>query len=810
MYSYDEAYKASLEYFNGDELASKVFVDKYALRDNEDNLLELTPTDMHWRLANEFARIEKSKYVKALTKQEIFDLLDHFKYIVPQGSILYGCGNYHQYVSISNCFLTELPLDSYASILRTDEQLVNISKRRGGCGVNISNLRPNGSPTKNAARTSTGIIPFMERYSNSIREVGQNSRRGALLIALNCHHPQVLDFIKVKNDRTKVTGANISLLLTDEFMSAVEKDEKYELRFPIDSKVPKFSKMVKAREVWNEIVKNAHEHAEPGLVFYDTIKKYTPADCYPEYKSEGLNPCAELNLSPLDSCRLLLLNLFSYVVNPFTKSAYFDYKLFYQHAQLAQRLMDDVVDLEAESVQSIIDKVNSDPEPLYIKRNELDMWAKILKNCVEGRRTGTGLTGLADTLAGLNVKYDSVDGITYANEIYKTLQLGCYRSSVDMAKELGAFKIWDKELEKDHLYLTAIKDKIIVLNEKECINGEDIYNDMQKYGRRNIALLTSSPAGSMSCLTQTSSGLEPCFKLKYTRRKKGNPGDNDFRVDFVDKSGDSWMEFDIFHHKLQMWMDITGKTDIKESPWYNCCAEDIRWQKRIELQSIIQKHICHSISSTINLPESVSIDIVKQIYEEAWKSQLKGITVYRQNSRTGVLVSKEVEVQNKRPREIPCDVHHVMVKGSQYVVLIGLLNNRPYEIFACKNNILPNKIKTGKIIRKRQGFYKAVFDGFDEELAPITSFCDNTEEAITRLSSALLRNGNDINLVITQLEKVGGNNAEIHSFVKSIAKALKKYIPDNTEIEGELCPECGGKLIRVEGCKSCSCGWSKC
>lgn len=803
MYTYDEALRASTEYFGGDDLAGKIFIDKYCLRNNEDQLVEKTPEDMHRRIAREFARIEKKKFKVPFSEDFIFALLDKFRYIIPQGSPMYGIGNSYKYISLSNCYLLDVPLDSYSSILQIDEQLVNISKRRGGVGIDLSNLRPAKSPTRNSARSSTGIATWMERYSNSIREVGQNARRGALMLTLSIHHPDIETFIDIKNDDTKVTGANISIRLTDEFLEAVEKDEKFELRFPVDSATPKISKIVSAKDIWNKIIHSAWLRAEPGLLFWDNVTKYTPADCYEHYKSRSTNPCSEINLSPLDSCRLLCQNLYSYVVDPFTDTAYFDYGLFKHHAKIAQRLMDDLVDLESECIDRIIQKVENDPEPDGIKINEIEMWKKIKKNNDEGRRTGTGITALGDTLAALGIKYGSEASIIETEEIYKTLKLGCYESSVDMAEELGSFTDWDHNKEKDCPFI-------------QLIQKEDpaLYERMSQIGRRNIALLTTAPTGTVSCLTQTSSGVEPAFMLSYTRRKKINPNDENARVDFVDKMGDKWQEFVVYHPKVKEWMAVTGKTDVEESPWWGCCAEDIDWVNRVKMQAAAQKHVCHAISSTVNLPEDVDKEEVAKIYETAWKSGCKGITVYRKNCRTGVLVDKkDLEVKKsenakKRPQEVPGEIYHIKVKGQDYFAIVGLLEGDPYEIFAGKNGHLDKKHKYGIIKKTRRGEYQLLCD--DEVVCPnIANLITENEEGLTRIISTSLRHGVPLQYVVHQLEKVEG---DMQSFARSIARALKKYVKDGEKVSGESCPSCQSEnMVRQEGCITClSCGNSKC
>lgn len=808
MYTYEQVLSASTEYFNGDELAAKVYSDKYSLQDNDGNYFELTPKDMHHRLAKEFARIEKKKFANPLSEEEIFNLFDRFKYIIPQGSPMFGVGNDYQIVSLSNCYLLESPIDNYSSILDTDKQLVNISKRRGGVGIDLDNLRPKGTITRNAAKTSTGIISWMERYSNSIREVGQNARRGALLLSISVHHPDILDFCTVKNDDTKITGANISVKLTKEFLDAVKDDAEYELRWPITG-TPKISKMISAKKVWNTIVHSAWLRAEPGLLMWDNVTKNTPADYYEEYKSIGTNPCSEINLSQLDSCRLLCLNLYSYVKNPFTPSAKFDYELFYKHAQIAQRLMDDLVDLEAEKIHKIIKKIDSDPEPENVKKSEKDMWLKILRFNNEGRRTGTGITALGDTLAALNIKYGSNKSINTTEKIYQTLKFGCLRSSIDMSKELGSFKCYDKNKEKKCNFIQKIKDEEVALDSTDTVKGNDLISDMEKYGRRNICLTTTAPTGTVSILTQTSSGIEPVFMLSYTRRKKINHGDKNTKVDFVDRNGDKWQEFTVYHPKVKEWMQITGNTDIKESPWYGACAEEIDWINRVKLQAAAQNHVCHSISSTINLPENITEDEVGKIYETAFNNGIKGITVYRNNCRSGVLVSNKPAVNNsyiKRPKEVECDIHHLSVKGKPYVVFVGKINGVPYEVFAGKNGVMDPSINKGLIVKVKASFYKAVLpDGL--EISPLTNICSEEEEILSRMTSMSLRHNVDTKYIVEQLSKVHG---EMNSFAKCLARTLKKYIKDGTETK-ENCPECATKLVYSSGCSQCpNCGYSKC
>jgi ribonucleoside-diphosphate reductase alpha chain len=634
----------ALDYFANNDLSSSCFLNKYGLRDTDHNLLEPTPHKMHVRIAKELARIEKNKFKQPLTHKQIFSYLDRFEHIIPQGSPMFGIGNPYQLVSLSNCFVIESPHDSYGGIHKTDEELTQISKRRGGVGLDISTLRPSGCITRNAARTSTGAVTFASRYSNSIREVAQNGRRGALLISMSVHHPDIMEFIHAKSDLKKITGANISVRLTDEFLNAIEQGIVYEQRWPVDSANPQISRMVDACEIWDQIIYNAWAHAEPGLLFWDNIIRESPADCYADFGfgTQSTNPCAELPLCPYDSCRLLILNLFGCTVHPFTKNAYFDYDRFYNNAQVAQRLMDDIIDLEIESIDKIINKVKHDPEPEDIKIRELNLWNKVRYMCEIGRRTGTGITALGDVFAALGIRYGSEESIHITDKIYRTLKLGCYRSSVDMAKELGAFKIYDPKLELDNPFINRIKEE-----------DYGLWKEMQKYGRRNIALLTTAPCGTSSMLASlkrkyfgTTSGIEPVYTISHNRRKKINADDFTSQVDFVDDSGDKWQEFDVYHSGVKLWMDITGETDITKSPYYDSEADKIDWINRVRLQAVAHRHVDHSMSSTINLPEHTPPKVVSDIYTTAWKSGCKGITVYRDKCRSGVL--------NKKPKCQSC------------------------------------------------------------------------------------------------------------------------------------------------------------
>jgi ribonucleoside-diphosphate reductase alpha chain len=813
-YSYEEALQASTEYFDGDDLAARVFLDKYALRDDKLNLLEKTPEQMHRRIAKEFARMESKKFKQPYTEEEIFQALNKFKRIVPQGSPMYGIGNPYQIISLSNCYVLESPQDSYAGICRADEELVQISKRRGGCGLDLATLRPEGHLTKNAARTSTGTIPFAERFSNSIREVGQNGRRGALMLTQSIHHPDVEAFIKCKRDLTKVTGANISVRLTDDFLKAVEKDQDYRRSWPIDT--ADNEQRVSARKTWDMLIEAAHATAEPGMLMWDNIIRESIPDCYADlgFKTVCTNPCSEIPLSAYDSCRLMLLNAYSYVKQPFTDKATFDFDAYERDAYMLQRLMDDMVDLELECIDKILHKIEKDPEGENLKSREYQLWTKVRNAANNGRRTGSGQTAIGDTLAALGVAYGSRKGIAMIDEIYRRFKLACYRSSVDMAKELRAFPIFDAKREANNPFLARIKEE-----------DEQLWKDMQKHGRRNIALLTTAPCGSVSILTQTSSGIEPQFMIQpYVRRKKGNPGDKNFRSDFVDQSGDHWMEFTVYPPKVAEWMRITGEKDLAKSPWAGSTASELDWESRVKLQATAQKHIDHAISSTINLPANTTVDTVNNIYLTAWKAGCKGMTIYRDGCRTGVIVAKEEAKAKKddykRPAMLPCELHHFTVNSNPYFVLVSLKENKPYEVFAGvnlnedKEPIIPKRFKAGTLTKMGRGHYKGQFvdDKNDGEILTINklgNLVSSEEGAITRLVSTLLRHGIEVHHLVHQLEKVKG---DMFSFTKTVARALKKHIPDGTAVKGDTCSNCQSEsLVRQEGCVTCkSCGQSKC
>ena len=816
MTIYDQAISESKDYFEGDELAANVFVTKYALTDNQGEILEKTPDDMHRRMAREFARIE-SQYPNPMSEEEIYDLFKDFKYIVPQGSPMAGIGNSYQIQSLSNCFVIESPHDSYGGILKTDQELVQIAKRRGGVGFDISTIRPKGLSTGNAAKTTDGIEVFMDRFSNSCREVAQGGRRGALMLTISVHHPQIRDFIKIKKDLNRVTGANISIRLSDEFLSAVESESEFELRFPVDSKDPKISKSLDAKLLWNEIIECAHACAEPGLLFWDTARRLTPSDIYTKegFGSTSTNPCGEIILSPFDSCRLMVVNLLSLVKDPFTKSSEFDYEMLSCIVQKAQRLMDDMVDLEIEQIEKILQKIEDDPEPDSVKQIEKDLWLSIKDAAKKGRRTGLGVTAVGDTLAALGVRYGSKESIKITESLYKALSVNSYRSSCILAKERGAFPIHDHNKERGHEFLERIWEA-----------APDVYEMSKKYGRRNIALTTTAPAGSVSTLTQTTSGIEPAYLLKYTRRKKLTENDLDGRVDFVDDSGDRWQEYEVYHHGFEKWMKKSGLSEIQDSPYHNATSNDIDWVNKVKVQAAAQKWICHAISNTTNVPSDTDIETVKKIYMAGWKSGCKGVTVYRDGCRSGVLLSTEKEDKLKthdapeRPDELTCHIHHATIKGEAWTVMVGLLDGRPYEVMGGLQKYIeiPRKYKKGIIIKHA---YKSKNSRYDLQIGKngdgflikdIVSVFDNPNHAgYTRTISLALRHGAPIQYVVEQLLK--DREMDMFSFSKVIARVLKTYIKDGTVPGKTQCESCGAEdtLRYQEGCVGCvACGYAKC
>lgn len=850
IYSYDEAYKASLEYFKGDELAARVWVNKYAVKDSFGNIYEQSPKDMHWRLANEVARIE-SNYPNGLTAKELFDLFDHFKYIIPQGSPMTGIGNQFQVASLSNCFVIGLDgkADSYGAIIRIDEEQVQLMKRRGGVGHDLSHIRPKGSPVKNSALTSTGLVPFMERYSNSTREVAQDGRRGALMLSVSIKHPDSESFIDAKMTEGKVTGANVSVKLDDEFMQAAIENRTYTQKFPIDAEKPQYTKEVNAGQLWKKIVHNAWKSAEPGVLFWDTIIRESVPDCYADlgFKTVSTNPCGEIPLCPYDSCRLLAINLYSYVNNPFTKDAYFDFDLFKKHVRLAQRIMDDIIDLELEKIGLILEKIDSDPENEEVKSTERHLWEKIYRKSGMGRRTGVGITAEGDMLAAMGLRYGTEEATEFSEKVHKTIALEAYRSSVNMAKERGAFDIYDSEREKDNPFINRIKEA-----------DPELYNDMVRYGRRNIACLTIAPTGTTSLMSQTTSGIEPVFMPFYKRRRKVNPNDENVRVDFIDETGDAFEEYTVFHHKFLTWMEVNGyehkdnytQEEIDElvakSPYYKATSNDVDWLMKVKMQGRIQKWVDHSISVTINLPNSVDEELVNRLYVEAWRSGCKGCTVYRDGSRAGVLIStqktkkenneentkqendtclcKQSQVVEVRPKVLEADVVRFQNNKEKWVAFVGLLDGHPYEIFTGLQDdeegiVLPKSVTSGRIIKnydengvKRYDFQFENKRGYKMTIEGLSERFNKEYWNYAKLISGVLRWRMPIEQVIKLVGSLQLDSENINTWKNGVERALKKYVQDGTEAKGMKCPNCGNEtLVYQEGCLICTtCGSSRC
>ena len=843
-YSPEEIKEASFEFFKGDDLAARVWSNKYALKDSYNNVYELTPDDMHRRLAREISRIEKN-YPNPLTEDELFELFRNFKYIVPQGSPMTGIGNEHQVASLSNCFVIGFDgdSDSYGAIIKIDEEQVQLMKRRGGVGHDLSHIRPQGSPVKNSALTSTGIVPFMERYSNSTREVAQDGRRGALMLSVSIKHPDSESFIDAKMESGKVTGANVSVKIDDNFMKAVMTNKPYTQQYPIGSDTPWFTKEVDASVIWKKIVHNAWKSAEPGILFWDTIIRESVPDCYADlgYKTVSTNPCGEIPLCPYDSCRLLAINLYSYVNNPFTKDAAFDFELFATHVALAQRIMDDIIDLEMEKIDAIIKKIDSDPEDDDIKLTEYQLWEKIKTKTTQGRRTGVGTTGEGDMLAALGFRYGTDAATDFSEQVHKAVAIAAYRSSVIMAKERGAFDVYDAKREENNPFIKRLAEA-----------DPALYKDMVKYGRRNIACLTIAPTGTTSIMTQTTSGVEPVFMPVYTRRRKVNPNDKNVRVDFIDENGDNWEEYVVFHHKFVTWMEANGHPTAKhytqeeveklvqESPYYKATANDVDWLKKVQMQGRIQKWVDHSISVTINLPNNVDEELVGKLYEEAWRVGCKGVTVYRDGSRSGVLIAttdkKEEAKDGKtvcfpydeehfiRPKELDCDVVRFQNAKDKWIAFVGLKNGKPYEIFTGladdeEGILLPKTVTEGKIIKtvdenglKRYDFQFQNKRGYKTTVEGLSHKFDKEFWNYAKLISGVLRYGMPIDQVIKIVSGLQLDSESINTWKVGVERALKKYIPDGTQIAGQECPNCGHKaLIYQEGCLTCkNCGYSKC
>ncbi|MCF6295987.1 MAG: adenosylcobalamin-dependent ribonucleoside-diphosphate reductase [Flavobacteriaceae bacterium] len=837
-YTQEEAFLAALHYFNNDDLAARVWLNKYALKDSEGHIYELTPNDMHHRIAKEIARVEQ-QYPNPLSEQEIFDFIKDFKYIVPQGSPMAGIGNPFQTASLSNCFVigNEGLSDSYGGIMKIDQEQVQLMKRRGGVGHDLSHIRPKGSPVKNSALTSTGIVPFMERYSNSTREVAQDGRRGALMLSVSVNHPDAEDFIDAKLEQGKVTGANVSVRMDNEFMQAVKNNTFYTQKYPIHSKNPVFSKTIEANKLWEKIVHNAWKSAEPGILFWDTIINESVPDCYADlgYKTVSTNPCGEIPLCPYDSCRLLAINLFSYVEEPFTKQAFFNFELFKKHIAVAQRIMDDIIDLELEKIDAIIKKIEADPESEEVKLTERNLWINIRNKAKEGRRTGIGITAEGDMLAALGIQYGSEKGNDFSTKVHKTIAIEAYRASVHTAKERGAFTIFDSEREKDNPFIQRLKQA-----------DEKLYYEMLEYGRRNIALLTIAPTGTTSLMTQTSSGIEPVFLPVYKRRRKVNPNDKNARVDFVDDVGDSWEEYVVFHHRFKQWMEVNGydinknyeqkELDdlVEKSPYYKATSNDVDWLSKVHMQGAVQKWVDHSISVTINLPNNATEDLVGKLYLEAWQVGCKGVTVYRDGSRSGVLISNEDKKEDKdkilttfpikRPQILETDVVRFQNNKEKWIAFIGLIEGKPYEIFTGLADdedgiLIPRWANEGVIIKNRnedgssrydfqyinKRGYKTTIEGLSHKFNP--EFWN-----YAKLFSSTLRHGMPIDKIVDLINSLQLDSESINTWKNGVVRALKRYVEDGTKAKGQVCTNCSSEnLIYQEGCLTCKdCGCSKC
>ncbi|OBX23294.1 ribonucleoside-diphosphate reductase class II [Gelidibacter algens] len=838
IYTQEEAFKAALNYFKNDDLAARVWLNKYALKDSQGHIYELTPDAMHTRIAKEIARVE-SKYQNPLSEQEVFDLIKDFKYIVPQGSPMAGIGNPFQIASLSNCFVigNSGDSDSYGGIMKIDQEQVQLMKRRGGVGHDLSHIRPKSSPVKNSALTSTGIVPFMERYSNSTREVAQDGRRGALMLSVSINHPDAEDFIDAKLEQGKVTGANVSVRIDDDFMKAVKSNSQYTQKYPIFSEAPKFSKTIEANGIWKKIVHNAWKSAEPGILFWDTIINESVPDCYADlgYKTVSTNPCGEIPLCPYDSCRLLAINLFSYVEQPFTKEATFNFELFKKHVAFAQRIMDDIIDLELEKIDVILKKIDADPEVDEVKATERNLWVNIRTKAKEGRRTGVGITAEGDMLAGLGIQYGSKKGNEFSVEVHKTLALAAYRASVDLARERGAFAFFDVEREKNNPFIQRLKAA-----------DEKLYYDMTEFGRRNIALLTIAPTGTTSLMTQTSSGIEPVFMPVYKRRRKVNPNDKDARVDFVDEVGDSWEEYVVFHHRFKQWMEVNGYDTsknypqkdldvlIKKSPYYKATSNDVDWMSKVSMQGAVQKWVDHSISVTINLPNDATEDLVGKLYMEAWEAGCKGVTVYRDGSRSGVLISNEEKKDEdqetlttfptKRPQVLEADVVRFQNNKEKWIAFIGLINGKPYEIFTGLADdedgiMIPRWANEGVIIKNRNEDGSSRYDfqyknirGYKTTIEGLSHKFDPEYWNYAKLISSTLRHGMPIDKIVDLINSLQLDTESINTWKNGVVRALKRYVEDGTQVKGQVCSSCKSEnLIYQEGCLTCKdCGSSKC
>ena len=838
IYSVEEVKEATIKYFNGDQLAADVWMNKYALKDSDGNIFELTPDDMHHRIASEIARIE-NRYPNPMTEEEVFEVLKDFRYIVPQGSPMAGIGNDFQISSLSNCFVigTNGQSDSYGAIMKIDQEQVQLMKRRGGVGHDLSHIRPAGSPVKNCALTSTGVVPFMERYSNSTKEVAQDGRRGALMMSISINHPDSESFIDSKMEQGRITNANVSVRISDDFMKAVKEGKPFVQKYPVDSDNPLYTKEIDAKRLWDKIIHNAWQSAEPGVLFWDTITRESIPDCYADlgFKTLSTNPCGEIPLCAYDSCRLLAMNLYSYVEHPFTDKARFNAELFAKHVAIAQRIMDDIIDLEIEKIDAILEKVYSDPESDEVKRCEVELWKNIRRKALQGRRTGIGITAEGDMLAALGKRYASDEAIEFSASVQKLLAFEAYKSSVNLAKERGAFEVFDAKREENNPFINRLRAM-----------DESFYQDMVKYGRRNIAMLTIAPTGTVSICTQTTSGIEPVFMVSYKRRRKVNPNDKNAKVSFTDAEGNSFEEYNVFHPKFMTWLEVNGynveevkayedeklQEIIAKSPYYKATANDIDWVSKVKMQGEMQKWVDHSISVTVNIPAETTEELVSQIYLTAWECGCKGMTIYRDGSRTGVLVSNKKEEKKNaendiiethspvRPKTLECDVVRFQNNYEKWIAFVGKINNKPYEIFLGKQDdfYLPPFVETAWITKNKgeegrsrydlqfqdkQG-YKVTIEGLSRSFSP--EFWN-----YAKLISGILRHGMPITNVVTLIQNLSVDEDNINAWKNGIARALKRYIPDGTKVDKEVCPTCGDALVYEDGCKHCkNCGYSKC
>jgi len=841
IYTRNEVFDATLKYFKGDDLATNVWINKYALKDSNDNLFELSPDDMHKRLSKELSRVEQ-KYPNPKSEEEIYNLLKDFKYIVPQGGPMSGIGNTKQVVSLSNCFVIGYEHDSYGSIMKTDEQQVQLMKRRGGVGHDLSHIRPLGYEVKNSALTSTGLVSFMERYSNSTREVGQDGRRGALMLSLDVRHPNSENFMNAKMEEGKVTGANISLKLNDDFMKSVIDDKTFEQMYPIGSKNPSTSFETEAKPFFNKIVHNAWKSAEPGILFWDKVINESVSDCYADqgFKTVSTNPCGEIPLPPYDSCRLLAINLYSYVKNPYTKKAEFDFDLFKEHTVWAQRIMDDIVDLEIEKIEGILAKIDADPEPQHIKDVEIELWTNMIDMAKKGRRTGIGITAEGDMIAALGLTYGTKKASKFSTEVHKQLAIGVYKASCEMAKDRGSFGVWDYEKEINNPFI------------KRLIDADPELKESMKHGRRNISMLTIAPAGTVSLMTQTTSGIEPVFLPIYKRRRKINPNDKDVVISHIDENGDSWEEYTVVHHKFKTWMEISGydvsdmnkyseeeiEEIIKKSPYYKASSNDVDWVEKVQMQGDIQQWVDHSISVTVNLPEDVTEEIVGKVYTTAWQSGCKGVTVYREGSRGGVLISNDKKEDKetiyestapKRPKIIDCDILRFQNNKEKWIGFVGIIDGKPYEMFTglLESFQVPTFVEDGKIRKMKEtkldddgkeyrtSRYDFVYvdkDGYEQEMRGLNRAFDREFWNYGKLLSGILRHGMPTHHVLTLIESLSLRGDSIVSWKSGVKRMLKKFINDGMAINGEKCPECGNTKLKYEsGCVQCdNCGWSRC